>query len=242
MTSNANNDDMLSTDYYAFTNDTMTLIYRAIPRGDEITCEGPAAGQINHELSSHIHDAASRIMLDVLSKGKARWCLNINPVSSQNEPFCFRPKADPIPGFKTVPFVIHSRDVGISGKHIRSLSKRLRHSHMPLHGMASLLRYDRDRKRIADRWGHSLSWHISDWSAFTDSCFLLNECSRKLLAIRLCETIAKAMNEALCKSELAAYTIKIPTCSREKLESSKQEYIEGRISSKEFRELVLLRL
>lgn len=242
MTSNTNNDDMLSTDYYAFTNDTMTLINRAIPHGCSITCEGPTAGQINHALSSHIHNAASRIMLDVLSKGKAHWCLNINPASSQNEPFCFRPKADPISGFNTIPFVIHSCDVGISGKHIRSLSKRLRHSHMPLHDMASLLKYDGDRKRIADSWGHSLSWHISDRSAFTDSCFLLNECSRKLLAIRLCETIAKAMNEALSKSELATYTIIIPTYSREKLESSKQKYIEGRISSEEFRELVIPRL
>lgn len=239
MMSNANSDDMLSMDYQAFVADTLMLTYKAIPRGKEIICEGPMTGQVNHELSRHIHDTVSRIILDILSKGEAHWCLCINPINNQKEPFCFRPKANPIPEFKTVPFAINSRDVGISGKRIRSLSKRLKRSHAPLHDVTSLLKYDGDRKRIADSWGHFLSWHISDWSAFTEPCYLLNECNRKLLAIKLCDTIAKAMNIALSKSEFEAYTIKIPTCPREKLESSKQEYIEGRISSKVFRDLVL---
>lgn len=236
MTKKSNNKE-ISMDYAKYRNDASSLIYDAIPRNKEILCKGPSSKHDYYELSHRIHEDVSRIMADVLSVGKAHWFLNINPSVQSELPFCFRPKQRPIRGVKTVPMVIRSRDAGISSRSIRSLTKRLERSEIPLLDL-SLLKYEKDRIRIADHWGHALSWHMSSLSDFTDACILLNQCNRKILAIRLCEAIETAMNDALARAGLTDYEISIPTYSRKELESSKQLYIDGKMQDSEFSDLV----
>lgn len=100
------------------------------------------------------------------------------------------------------------------------------------------MRFNDYREIIADRWGHALSWQMSDPSVFTDACILLEHCDGKILAIKLCEVIQDAMNETLAKSGLAEYRIDIPTFARKELESAKQLYIEGNLDGEVFSNLV----
>lgn len=227
-------------DYQQFRRDMSLIIYKAIPHGKDVSCRGPATKSIDYHLSFRIHEAIGQIMSDVLTKGKASWCLCINPTSDAETPFSFKPKKYPIKGFKTVPMVIRSRDIGIPRRKVRSLTRRLKRSDLPLSDI-SLMRFNDYREIIADRWGHVLSWQMSDPSVFTDACILLEHCDSKILAIKLCEVIQDAMNETLIKSGLAEYRIDIPTFSRKELESAKQLYIEGNLDEEVFSNLVFSR-
>lgn len=226
-----------SMDFQRFERDASTLINYAIPYGKEIVCEGPSTTETRYDLSNRIHESANQIVSNILTEGKAHWCLNINPKEDSEPLFCFRPRKHPVQGFKTIPMIIRSRDIGIPYKHIRSLTKRLRHSEFPLSDL-TLLRFDIDRNRIADRWGHALSWHMSDPSVFTDACILLNQCNKKLLAIETCKAVETAMNKALSKSGFSDSRVTIPTYSKEKLKSSKKRYIEGSLEEEAFNNLV----
>lgn len=240
MTYRANEKKNASNDYRKYREDTSLLLYEAIPHEKEIICEGPALSNAHYELPHSIHRAVGQIMSDTLTKGKACWQLVITPATNLEVPFYFQPKRRAFQNLETIPIVIRSRNIGISSRCIRSLVKRLKHSEIPLSDL-SLLKFNKDREKIANRWGHALSWHMSDPSTFTDPCILLNQCNKKILAIQLCEEIERAMNEALSKSKYADCVIAIPTHSRTTLELSKQLYLEGRIEDKEFSDLVFSR-
>ena len=227
----------ISMDFQNFKRDTSTLIYLAIPRGKEIAREGPSGTRLRYDLSYQIHEAASWMISDILTIGVARWHLGVNPGSTSSTPFFFSRKGHQTDGVKTIPIVIHSRDIGIPVKSIRALAKRLRHSKIPLSDL-SLLKFDADRKRIADRWGHPLSWRISDSSEFTDASILINQCSKRILAIRACKTIEASMNNALAKTKYSDYTITIPTQSEKDLECAKKQYLEGNLKEEDFSSLV----
>lgn len=242
VTDKMGNKEVLSLDYEHYKADVFRLIYKAVPNGEGISVEGPSDIRIDYDLVCHVRCVVSQVMADILSRGKASWCLCVNPDKGHEDNgglFCFWPKSEPVRGFKVIPMVIRSRDVGIRSRHIRLLSRRLRRSRSHLADV-SLLKYGQARRAIADRWGHALSWIMSDFSAFTDSCILLNECDRRLLGIRLCGAIEAAMNMALSKAGLDEYKVKIPTYSREELELSRQKYIEGKIGDEEFSDVVFL--
>lgn len=229
-----------SMDLQKFKQDTSTLIYLAIPRGKEVVCEGPSATKFRYELFFRIHEAACQMISEALTKGKACWYLQVNPDKTSEIPFNFRPKGHLINDFEAVPMVIRSRDMGVPSRNVRSLVKRIRRSEIPLSDL-SLLKFDDDRRKIADRWGHSLAWRISDPSAFTDASILINQCNMKLLAIRACKTVEVSMNEALSKTEFSDYTISIPTYSKEELESAAKRYVEGELEEGAFSKLVFSR-
>lgn len=231
----------LSWHYEKYKRDVSLLIYKAVPNEENISFEESPNNRINYELVRHVRHVVPQIITDVLTRGKASWCLCVNPDKNQERLFCFRPKSNPICEYKAIPMIIQSRDVGIQSRCIRALLRRLRHSR-ERYTDTSLLKYDGVSRAIADRWGHALSWTMSDYSAFTSPCLLLNECNRKLLAIKLCQTIENVMNEALSKAEIDVYKVKIPTYSIEELELSKREYIEGKLSDKEFNDLVCHRI
>lgn len=233
--------EVISMDFQNFKRDTSTLIYLAIPRGKEITCEGPSEIGFRYDLSYRIHEAASWIISDILTKGVARWHLGVNPDNTSSTPFFFSPEGHQADGVKTVPIVIHSRDIGIPAKSIRSLAKRLRRSEIPLSDL-SILKFDADRKRIADRWGHPLSWRLSASSEFTDASILINQCNKIILAIRACKTLEASMNSALAKTKYSDYTITIPTHSAKDLECAKKQYLEGNLKEEVFSRLVFTRI
>ena len=229
-----------STDFCKFERDASTLIYLAMPGEKEIVSEGPSAIGFRHDLSFRAHEAACQMICDVLTKGKACWCLEVDPDKDSEAPFVFRPKGCRRSGFKTVPIVICSREMGVSSRSVRSLVKRLRRSEIPLSDL-SLLRFDADRRMIADRWGHSFSWRMSDPSEFIDASILINQCNKKILAIRACKAVEASMNEALSKTAFSDYAISIPTYSEEELESAKKRYITGELEEESFSSLVFSR-
>lgn len=237
MINKSNTEKHFSADYQRLRREMSLTIYRAMPRGKEILCNGPTERGVYYNLSYQIQEATNKIASDVLIKGKASWCLNINPDKNSEIPFAFRPKSHPIRGHKTVRMVINSRDIGIPRKNVRRLAKRLKRSELPLSDL-SLIRFNEVREQIADYWGHALSWHMSDPAIFTDPCILLNQCDSKILAIKLCEAIIDAMNETLAKSGLSCYRIEIPTFSKKELETSRRLFVEGKIEQKVFSDLV----
>lgn len=226
-----------SVDYQRFKREMSLMLYMAMPRSKEVLCIGPRATDIDYDLRYRICEDVCQIMTDVLTEGMASWCLCVNPVSGSEVPFLFRPRKQAVKGFAITPMIIRSRDVGISRRSVRSLVKRLKHSELPLQDM-SLVRFIDDRAMMADHWGYALGWRMSAPSAFTEPCILLNQCDRKILAIKLCEVIQDAMNEALSKSGLADYKIEIPTYDREELETSRRLYVEGNLDEKTFGDLI----
>ena len=224
-------------DYQRFKREMSLMLYMAMPRSKEVLCIGPRATDIDYDLRYRICEDVCQIMTDVLTEGMASWCLCVNPVSGSEVPFLFRPRKQAVKGFAITPMIIRSRDVGISRRSVRSLVKRLKHSELPLQDM-SLVRFIDDRAMMADHWGYALGWRMSAPSAFTEPCILLNQCDRKILAIKLCEVIQDAMNEALSKSGLADYKIEIPTYDREELETSRRLYVEGNLDEKTFGDLI----
>lgn len=226
-----------SVDYLRFRAEMSSMLYMAMLRSKEVLCIGPRATDIDYDLRYRICEDVCQIMADVLTGGMASWCLCVNPVSGSEVPFLFRPRKQAVKGFAITPMIIRSRDIGISRRSVRSLVKRLKHSELPLQDM-SLVRFIDDRAMIADHWGHALGWRMSASSVFTEPCILLNQCDRKILAIKLCEVIQDAMNEALSKSGLADYKIEIPTYDREELKTSRRLYVEGNLDEKTFSDLV----
>ena len=241
MTNKANKKKRASSDYHRFQRDVSLLIYIAIPHGKKISFQEPSSKHARYELSHQIHRAVQQIMSDVLTEGKACWQLVLNSKPDSEIPFFFQPECHAVRNTEIIPMIIRSRDIGIPAKRVRSLVRRLKHSEMPLSDL-SLLRFNDDRERIANRWGHVLSWHMSDPSTFTDPFILLSQCDKRRLAIKLCEAIEDAMNDALSKSRYADCAITIPTYSREELESSKLLYLEGKMGSKEFKDLIFSRI
>lgn len=226
-----------SVDYLRFKREMSSMLYIAMPRSKEVLCIGSRATDADYDLRYRICEDVCQIMTDVLTEGVASWCLCVNPVSGSEMPFLFRPRKQAVKGFAITSMVIRSRDIGISRRSVRSLVKRLKHSELPLQDM-SLVRFIDDRAMIADHWGHALGWRMSASSVFTEPCILLNRCDRKILAIKLCEVIQDAMNEALSKSGLADYEIEIPTYDKEELETSRRQYVEGNLDEKTFCDLV----
>lgn len=241
MINRPNTEKHFSEDYQRLRREMSLTIYRAMPHGKKVLCNGPAGGGAYYNLSYQVYEAMNKIASDVLVKGKASWCLNINPDKSSEIPFAFRPKSHPFKGFKTVRMVVYSRDIGIPRRNVRRLAKRLKHSKLPLSD-PSLIRFNEAREQIADHCGHALSWHMSDPTTFTDACILLNQCDSKILAIKLCEAIMDTMNETLAKSGLSNYRIEVPTFSKEELETSRQLFVEGKIEQKVFSDLVFSRV
>lgn len=237
--SNAKKEESL--DYLRFKEAMSSMVYAAVPCGKDVLCIGPEATDTDYGFSFRVHEAVCRIMVDVLTEGKAPWLLCVNPENDSQVPFLFRPKRHAVKGFAAVPMVIRSCDIGVPRRSVRSLAKRLRHSE-PLYNDASFIRFDDDREMIANHWGYALAWRLSDPSTFTDPCILLNQCDRKILAIKLCKVIQDAMNEALSRSGLADYRIEIPTYDREEFESSRQLYLEGKLDGKAFSDLVFSRI
>lgn len=237
--SNAKKENSL--DYLRFRKAMSSMVYLAMPRGKDVLCIAPEATRIDHSFSFRIHEAVCQLMADVLTEGKASWLLCVNPENDSQVPFLFRPKRHAVKGFAAVPMVVRSCDIGIPQRSVRSLAKRLRHSES-LYDDVSLIQYDGDRKMIADHWGHALAWRLSGPSTFTDPCILLNQCDRKILAIKSCKIIQDAMNEALSRSGLADYRIDIPTYDREEFESSRRLYLEGKSDGKAFSDLVFSKI
>lgn len=237
MIGKTNGHEKMSMDYQRYRTDVSNLIYEAIPHGKEIKLESSMSSDIEYNLSHKIKQATVLIIIDTLTKGKARWCLDESPREDPQHPFIFRHRSNHIQDLRRIPLIVKSSDVGVPRKYIHTLAKRLSHSEPPLTEL-SLLRFDENRLRIADACGHMVSWYVSAPSAFTNACFLLNQCNKRLLAVNLCKVIEMAMNEALSKSRFADCKVTIPTHSREELEISKQKYVNGEIGDEPFKNLV----
>lgn len=228
------------TDFQVFERDMKTLIYFAIPKGENIICKS-SNKKLDYELSDQIHDAVCLIIRDILTRGKSYYSLNINLNEDGGLPFQFRPKNHPVQGYKIVSMIIYSHDFGISNKSIRALTKRLKKSKCHISDNDPF-KFDESRKRIADRWGHAISWRMSEPAVFTDSSILLNQCNQIMLAIDACKAVENAMNKVLFESGFSDYKVIIPTRSKEELESSKKKYIEGTLEEKNFSDMLFSRI